>query len=231
MKAVLFQAVVLASFFLWNPASAESLPPLFLQAAQAYDVPLEWTQAIARVESRWYPFALNIEGKGYVFQSKEEALVRARQALAEGRSFDSGVMQVNNQWLKKYDIPLEAALDPAANIWLGSWILKKEIERHGRTWSAVAHYHSPDPVRGQHYVELVRAAIERGPVKEKKLSAPSKKPPSKNTVAIDKPRLNPKKQKKDLAALVVHRGTARGLFASVQEEQAETTAFVQRLKR
>jgi soluble lytic murein transglycosylase-like protein len=229
MRAFSFSTAVLVSFICWHPASAENLPPLFLQAATAHDVPLEWTQAIARVESGGSPFALNIEGKGYFFQSKDEALAKAQQALAEGRSFDSGVMQVNSQWLRKYNIPLEAALDPAANVWLGSWILKQEIERHGRTWSAVAHYHSPDPARGQRYVELVRAAIERGPIKKKRSpQAPAPDKPQRST-----PKLDTKEKKSDSTPLVVHRRTDRQLFARVQEEQGqpETTAFVRRVNR
>jgi len=130
MKAFVSPVLALASFFLWCPtAPAADLPPLFLQAAKAHGVPMDWTQAIARVESGWSPFALNIEGKGYFFASKDEALTKARQAQAEGRSFDSGLMQINSRWLDRYSIPLEAALDPAANVWLGSWILKQEIER------------------------------------------------------------------------------------------------------
>jgi len=103
MKFFVFVFVpALTSFFLWHAATAaEPLASMFLQAAQSHDVPLNWTQAIARVESGWSPFALNIEGRGYIFASKDEALVKARQAQAEGRSFDSGLMQVNNQWLRR----------------------------------------------------------------------------------------------------------------------------------
>ena len=118
--------------------------PLFQEAAQFWGVPVAWTQAIADVESGHNPWALNIEGKGYQFASKDKALAMAKQADAEGRSFDSGIMQVNNFWLKKYGIPLEAAFDPQANIYLGSWILKQEIDRHGQTWEAVGAYHSPN---------------------------------------------------------------------------------------
>lgn len=143
----------------------------FEAAAQEVDVPPELTQAIARVESGGTPYALNVEGRGYFFDSKEEALAAASEAQAAGKSFDSGVMQINNWWLKRYDIPLEAVFDPAANILLGSWILRQELDRHGDTWTAVARYHSPNTDRGNQYVARVRRALERGTVKTKK-SAP-----------------------------------------------------------
>lgn len=225
MKAFVLP-IILASFFLWCPAApAEPLPPLFLQAAQAHNVPLDWTQAIARVESGWSPFVLNIEGKGYIFASKDEALAKARQAQAEGRSFDSGLMQINSRWLDRYSIPLEAALDPAANVWLGSWILKQEIERYGRNWSAVAHYHSPDPARGQRYVEQVKAALERGPVKERKQTARAAVPvPAPAQV----PEQHESKDKKE-DSFVIHRRTEGEVFARVQEDQElETGAFIRR---
>ena len=97
MKQLLV-ALVLAGSVVTAPARAEQLPlvPMFAEAAHAWGVPAAWTQAIAHVESGLSPWALNIEGKGYRFDSKEKALAKAKEAEAEGRSFDSGVMQVNN---------------------------------------------------------------------------------------------------------------------------------------
>nr|WP_320013101.1 lytic transglycosylase domain-containing protein [uncultured Desulfobulbus sp.] len=135
---------------------------MFEEAAQFWGVPVAWTQAIADVESGTHPWSLNIEGKGYKFTSKEKAVAMARQAKAQGRSFDSGIMQVNNFWLKKYGIPLEAAFDPLANIYLGSWILKQEIKKHGQTWEAIRAYHSPNETRGRRYAEMVKGALAKG---------------------------------------------------------------------
>ena len=67
---------------------------LFEAAAQEVDVPPELTQAIARVESGGTPYALNIEGRGYFFDNKAEAVAAAEQAQALGQSFDSGIMQI-----------------------------------------------------------------------------------------------------------------------------------------
>ena len=190
---------------------------MFQEAAQTWGVPVTLTRAIARVESGYAPWVINIEGRGYTFVSKEKALEKAHQAQIANRSFDSGVMQVNNFWLKKYDIPLEAALDPGANIFLGSWILKQEIERHGQTWNAVGAYHSPDEARSRRYIELVKAALEKGPVK---VVRPTRTVPA----AVPSTKLTEARQPAEQSPLVVVR---RGN----QLKQAGDVSFVQRLNR
>jgi len=149
-------------------AGADDLPPLaelFAAPCLELDIPCPLTMAIARVESGFHPWSLNIEGRSFKFKTREAALVKARQAFSAGRSFDVGLMQVNSWWLKRYGIPLEAALDPLANIYLGGWILKKEIARHKDLRSAVGAYHSPNPDKARRYANVVMAALERGPVK------------------------------------------------------------------
>ena len=229
MKQLLV-ALVLAGSLVAAPARAEQIPlvSMFVEAAHTWGVPAAWTQAIAHVESGLSPWALNIEGKGYRFDSKEKALAKAKVAEAEGRSFDSGVMQVNNFWLKKYGIPLEAALDPLANIYLGSWILKQEIARHGESWNAVGAYHSPNEDRGRRYAEMVKDALEKGPVKRsvaKEESGTTQRPvealpvPRRKNVPVEQWPL-----------LVVARGDGNRI---VKQEQGQTNArpFVQQINR
>jgi len=84
----------------------------------------------------------------------------------------------------------------------------------------VAHYHSPDPLRGQDYVEQVKAALERGPVAEQK--RPPRPVPEATTP------LNPKEKNPTTTAFVVHRRDQK-VFARVDETQSETTAFVRRV--
>ena len=144
---------------------------LFQQAADELAVSPVLTQAIAQVESAASPYALNIEGQAFSFDSKEEAIEAAGRELAAGKSFDSGIMQINSQWLKRFDLPLAALFDPAANIYLGSWILSKNIRQYPG-WQAVARYHSPNESQGQTYVERVKAALraKKTGVKAKALS-------------------------------------------------------------
>ena len=225
MKRMLV-ALVLAGSVVAPPARAEQALPLvsmFVEAAHAWGVPAAWTQAIAHVESGLSPWALNIEGKGYRFDSKEKALAKAKEAEAEGRSFDSGVMQVNNFWLKKYGIPLEAALDPLANIYLGSWILKQEIARHGESWNAVGAYHSPNEDRGRRYAEMVKDALGKGPVKVSVRAVVSNKPVEKGKPALEK-------RQPDYSPLVVARRSGDQVARSGQQ-QVNAVPFVQRMNR
>lgn len=224
MKQLLV-ALVLAGSVVTAPARAEQLPlvPMFVEAAHAWGVPAAWTQAIAHVESGLSPWALNIEGKGYRFDSKEKALAKAKEAEAEGRSFDSGVMQVNNFWLKKYGIPLEAALDPLANIYLGSWILKQEIARHGESWNAVGAYHSPNEDRGRRYAEMVKAALNKEPDKVSVRAVATSKPVEEGKHVLEK-------RQPDYSPLVVARREGNQVVKSGQQ-QVNAVPFVQRLSR
>jgi hypothetical protein len=220
-------ALVLVGSVATGQAWAEKPTPMtsmFEEAANAWNVPAEWTQAIAQVESGFSPWSLNIEGKGYRFDSKEKALKKAKKAEAEGRSFDSGVMQVNNFWLKKYGIPLEAALDPLANIYLGSWILKQEIYKHGQTWNAVGAYHSPNEARGRRYADMVKDALGKGPARVPSRLVASSTPPVKER----KPTLE--KERTDYSPLVVARRDGNELARSGQQ-QVNAVPFVQRLNR
>ena len=137
----------------------------FKNAANEVNVNVDLAKAVAQVESRHHPWTLNIAGRSFFFDTKEEALAAAERAKAAGKSFDTGIMQVNNWWLKRYDIPLETALDPTANILLGSWILKQALNQHpDDKWAGVGKYHSPNASRGERYAAQVRQALERGPV-------------------------------------------------------------------
>lgn len=129
--------------------------PMFKEVAQHWDIPQEWTEAIAQAESRRHPWTLNIEGKGFYFETKDAALTAAQNALESGKSFDCGIMQVNSFWLKKYNIPLEAVFDPLANIYLGGFILKGEIKRHGFNSKAIGAYHSPNPDKARNYANII----------------------------------------------------------------------------
>jgi len=213
-----------------KPAHAEQVLPMdsmFQEAAQFWSVPVAWTRAIADVESGSNPWSLNIEGKGYRLPSKEKAVAMAKHAEAEGSSFDSGIMQVNNFWLKKYGIPLEAAFDPLANIYLGSWILKQEIDRHGQTWEAVGAYHSPNESKGRRYAEMVKGALSKGRAPKATASGTvssftDRKPKGISIPVVDK-------KGESLAPLIVYEMNSKLLNRSRQEARADP--FVKRFPK
>ena len=122
------------------------------------------SMAMARVESDWYPWCLNIEGKDVRPKSFARAVQLAEQALRAGKSVDVGLMQINSYWLKKLHIAPEVALQPRNNVILGLYVLTQEVRRHGATWKAVGAYHSPTVWRQQRYARKVHtclAALQR----------------------------------------------------------------------
>lgn len=117
--------------------------------------PTKLVEAIARQESGLNPLAVNIAGKSYYPATREEAERLIRDALAAGKSFDVGKLQINSWWMERLSIDPFSLLDPATNERWGKWILAEEIARHGLNWKAVGKYHSPDPERGRQYAWLV----------------------------------------------------------------------------
>lgn len=123
-----------------------------------YGVPEILALAIARQESGWHPWIINVAGKDVRPQSKAEAVRIALAALKAGKSFDVGLMQINSYWIRKYRWPLEQVLEPVNNAKIGVWILAQEIRRHGLNWKAVAYYHTPlhkNPARGRAYARAI----------------------------------------------------------------------------
>lgn len=163
-------ALALALLCWWSLMALADVPTdertqvaaLFEKPCQELKVSEPLVRAIARIESGLNPWTLNIAGRSYFFNSKEEALAKVRESWSSGRSIDVGLMQVNRWWLERYSISLEAALDPLANIYLGGWILKQELERHKTVRAAVGAYHSPNRRRAGNYADQVMNALESG---------------------------------------------------------------------
>lgn len=135
------------------------LADVFTGPARLLGIPPGLALAIARVESGWYPWCVNIEGRDYRPKSLAEAARLARTALALGKSLDVGLMQINSYWLRKWRLPLERVLEPRVNVVLGLTILKYEMRRFGATWKAVGAYHSKNPARQKRYAQKVARAL------------------------------------------------------------------------
>lgn len=90
-------------------------------------------------------------GKSYYPATREEAERLIREAIAAGKSFDVGRMQINSWWMNRFGIDPVSLLDPDVNEAWGKRILAEEIARHGLNWQAVGKYHSPDSERGRQY--------------------------------------------------------------------------------
>ncbi len=136
----------------------QHIEALFDDPCIAYQIPKELALAIARQESGYHPWILNIAGRDVRPVSKEDAVRRAKDALHAGLSCDIGLMQINSYWLRKYGWTPEQVIEPNNNVRIGLWILAQEIQRHGFNWRAVASYHTPlhrNPQRGRAYAQAI----------------------------------------------------------------------------
>jgi soluble lytic murein transglycosylase-like protein len=127
-------------------------------SAKRWGIQEELILAVAKTESSINPFAINIRGKAYYPQDSSEALELIRKASQEGKSFDTGVMQLNIHTLNLIGISPEVALDPYINILIGSWLLANDLRRFGYTWKAIGNYHTPvrkNPERAKAYAQKV----------------------------------------------------------------------------
>jgi len=107
---------------------------------------------------RAWPWAINREGKGYWFGSREEALAFAKASVMAGRpSFDVGCFQINYYWHGKNFASLEAMFDPDVGAAYASQFLKSLYAERGDWSLAAGAYHSQTPERAGVY----RARFDR----------------------------------------------------------------------
>ncbi len=125
-----------------------------LNGAKRGGVPAKVLYAIALTETgrksngrvRPYPWAINREGKGHWFETREEALTFAQKSLLEGRkSFDVGCVQINYRWHGHAFPTLDDMFDPEWTATYAAQFLRTLYEERG-DWSAAAGaYHSLTP--------------------------------------------------------------------------------------
>ncbi len=156
--------------------AAAPIPEASLQCRQAVamaeraaGVPPRLMAAIARVESgradgqggvHPWPWTINVEGAGYVYASKAEAIAAVRGFQARGaRSIDVGCMQVNLMYHPAAFASQDEAFDPMANARYAAKFLG-ELFGQARDWTkATAMYHSATPALGETYQRKVLALL------------------------------------------------------------------------
>ncbi len=149
-----------------SPDQASLCENAIVQASQRTGVPQRVLRAISLTETgrhdrgamRPWPWAINLEGKGFWFDSREEALAFARRSLAAGRtSFDTGCFQVNYRWHGENFSSLEDMFVPDTGAIYAARFLRDLYSETG-DWSAAAGaYHSRTPKYSQAY----RARFDR----------------------------------------------------------------------
>ena len=158
----------------WGPpASGLPDPPAQCLSAVAvaernHGIPSGLLAAIAQVESgrrdpgsglsRPWPWTLNVEGRGYFFESSSEAIRAVTDFQALGiRSIDVGCMQVNLMYHSSAFPSLDAAFDPASNADYAAKFLANLFSQTGDWSKAAAAYHSATPGLGAEYQQKVFA--------------------------------------------------------------------------
>lgn len=137
-----------------------------------YGIPVHLLAAIASTESGRFhralgmnlpwPWTINVEGQGYFFDTKEEAIAAVQKFQARGfRSIDVGCMQVNLHHHPYAFANLDQAFDPAYNVSYAAQFLKHNFEEEGSWRKATADYHSHALFIGEQYARLVFGAWSR----------------------------------------------------------------------
>ncbi|MDZ7906070.1 MAG: transglycosylase SLT domain-containing protein [Cypionkella sp.] len=136
-------------------------------AAERSDVPLPVLLSITRVEtgrlqngtvSPW-PWAANISGQSYFFDTKLAAVKFAAAEIEKGNlNFDIGCFQINLRWHSKGFASLDAAFDPVTNAQYAANYLASLYLEMGTWPQAVATYHSRTPSHANTYLKKVEAA-------------------------------------------------------------------------
>ena len=151
---------------------------------RATGVPDRLMQAIGVIESgrrdetgtlSAWPWTINVEGKGEVFNTKAEAIAAVTAHRARGaRSIDVGCMQINLLHHGTAFASLDEAFDPAANARYAAKFLLQLLAQTGSWPRATAGYHSLTADIGAEYARKVLAIWARP---ERGAPAPASVPP------------------------------------------------------
>lgn len=116
-------------------------------ASMKYDVPIAVLYAVGLTETgrkgALHPFALNIEGRSVLANSRSEALQHFATARASGaKLIDLGCMQVNHHYHGDRFSSVSDMLDPGLNVSYAASFLRRLRDQHGSWTMAIARYHA-----------------------------------------------------------------------------------------
>jgi hypothetical protein len=105
-----------------------------------------------------WPWTINVEGQGYFYDSKIDAIAAVQAFQARGiRSIDVGCVQINLLHHPNAFATLDEAFDPQSNAAYGARFLKSLYAGLGDWANAAAAYHSMTPEVAAPYRERVMA--------------------------------------------------------------------------
>ena len=137
-----------------------------------YGVDYDLLQTISSVESGvWnelrntyvaWPWTVNVNGKGYYYETREEAVKAAKNFIAQGhKSIDVGCMQVNMKYHGDGFSSIDEAMDPVNNVKYSAKFLRSLYVRNGNDWiKAAKKYHSANSTEGAVYTARLAKRFE-----------------------------------------------------------------------
>lgn len=137
-----------------------------------HSIPTHLLAAISSTESgRWHdglgmalpwPWTINVEGKGYYFDSKAEAIAKTAAFISAGkRSIDVGCMQVNLKHHANAFRSLDEAFEPSTNVAYAAKFLRNNYNDLGDWIKATAAYHSRTNKLGNAYLARIEKSWNR----------------------------------------------------------------------
>ncbi|MFC3118839.1 transglycosylase SLT domain-containing protein [Jhaorihella thermophila] len=144
------------------------------RAARQYGVPADVMLALTRTETGRagpdglypWPWTVNLQGKGFWFDSAEEVRAFVRRSIRRGAlSFDVGCFQINYKWHGDAFASVEDMIDPWKNATYAARFLA-ELHRELGDWTqAAGAYHSRTARHAKRYVRrferILRDVAER----------------------------------------------------------------------
>ncbi|MFY0682378.1 MAG: lytic transglycosylase domain-containing protein [Thalassovita sp.] len=173
LTALWLAIVALLPFIDRASASVMDCEQIAAQTGARNGLPPALLPAISRVETglkqgdkgvRGWPWTLNVQGKGYYFKTREEALAKLRSVVQSGvTNVDVGCMQINYRWHHENFASLEDMMEPQANTQYAAEFLTRLARRHGTWEAATRYYHSSDSDRGEAYLGRVNRVLAKLP--------------------------------------------------------------------
>ena len=176
MRVLVLLLLAIIAVFGAGSARADVAPSALCRSAitsaeRAFGIPDRLMQAIGVVESgrtderggvTAWPWTINVEGVGYVFDTKQDAIAAVNAHRARGaQSIDVGCMQVNLMHHADAFSSLDQAFDPLSNARYAAEFLQKLLGQTGSWPRAAAGYHSMTPDIGADYARKVLAVWAR----------------------------------------------------------------------
>jgi len=167
----------LIACFCADPARAASVCDLAAEhAAGETQVPVSVLRAITRTETgrsrngrvEPWPWTVNMEGKGYWFDTADAARAFVYKEFRRGaRSFDVGCFQINYKWHGTAFRSIDQMFDPVENARYAARFLG-DLHAESGDWSVAAgSYHSRTPGYARKYrarFDRIHARLDDGPV-------------------------------------------------------------------